>query len=208
MDKFYKKIKSDGKSQYRINIERSLMLTLLLFIILIYISPRLDVKLEEKQLSNFIISVENIPVTHQLRRLPPPPKPTVPVPSEDESIPEDETIPETILNQDRLLDDLTEGLIGIAGNNVMPPRPIAWVFPEYPEDEKKKGVRGTVKLSIHINEKGNVIEVLVIENTTGSQKCAKAAIEAAYRSRFQPAREGNKAINFWIIQPYRFDLSK
>ncbi|RMF58816.1 MAG: TonB family protein, partial [Calditrichaeota bacterium] len=72
----------------------------------------------------------------------------------------------------------------------------------------KKGVHGVVKLSIHVDEKGRVTEVVVVENTTGSEKCAQAAVDAAYGSRFYPAKEGNKAVSFWISQPYRFDLRK
>ena len=203
----FKKRKSDLKSVYQINLEKSLIIALMFFIVLINLSPRINVQLEEQR-SNFIITAENIPVTRQVRKSPPPPKPTVPVPSEDESIPEDETIEETTLKYANLFDELPDGLQGISGVNIIPPRPIAWVFPEYPEKDRKKGIKGLVKLSIQIDEHGNVVEVVVIENTTGSENCAKAAIEAAYGSRFFPAREGNKPVKYWITQPYRFDLSE
>ncbi|MFQ5603042.1 MAG: energy transducer TonB [bacterium] len=147
-------------------------------------------------------------MTRQVRRNPPPPKPTVPIPSDDETIPEDETIMETTLNYSNIFDQTPDGFPGVRGLKLTPPRPLAWVFPEYPEDEKKKGVQGTVKLSIHIDKTGKVVEVVVLENTTGSQKCAQAAREAALGSRFVPAREGNKPVSFWLTQPYRFDLRK
>lgn len=204
----FKKTKADSKSQYLRNFEKSLILVLVFFILLIYLSPRVEVGTEAKLVPNIMISLENIPITRQVARRPPPPKPTVPVPSDDESIPEDETIVETTLKYDTFFDQFPEGFSSISSTPLTPPRPIAWVFPEYPEDEKKKGIQGVVKLSIHINEKGHVIEVIVIDNSTGSEKCAQAAIEAAYGSRFLPAREGMKPISYWITQPYRFDLKK
>ncbi|MFQ5823676.1 MAG: energy transducer TonB [bacterium] len=195
-------------SQYRINVEKALILTLMIFILLIYMSPRVDVVIEAKQPKNIILTLENIPITRQVARRPPPPKPSVPVPSDDESIPEDETIEETTLKYDTFFDQIPEGMTGLGTVPLTPPRPMAWVFPEFPEDEKKRGIQGVVKLSIHIDEKGYVVEVIVIENSTGSEKCAQAAIEAAYGSRFFPAREGKKPVGYWITQPYRFDLRK
>jgi protein TonB len=204
----YRKIQADLKSQYRINFERSVSLTLGVLILLIYLSPRVKVAMEANRPHSVMITVENIPITRQVARRPPPPKPTVPVPSDDESIPEDETIVETTLKYDTFFDQFPEGLSSLGSIPVTPPRPIAWVFPEYPEDDKKRGIQGVVKLSINIDEKGRVVEVIVLQNSTGSEKCAQAAVEAAYGSRFLPAREGNKPVSYWITQPYRFDLKK
>ncbi|MFQ5636817.1 MAG: energy transducer TonB [bacterium] len=203
----YKKTSSDNKSYYSFNFKKALVLTLLFFNILIYISPNLDVKREDLPGGQIQIHVEEIPITHQVRRTPPPPKPTVPIPSDNENIPEDVTIEETTLQFSTIFDEIPEGA-PIAGTKLSPPRPLAWVFPEYPEEEKKKGVRGIVKLSIHINNKGRVVEAQVLDNTTGSEKCAQAAVEAALGSRFTPAKEGKKAVSYWITQPYRFDLKK
>lgn len=203
----FKKRSSDSKSEYNKNLEKSLILTLTSLIALIYLSPRLSVQIEEQNPPNIILTVENVPLTRQVRISPPPPKPTVPVPSEDEIIPEDVTIEETTLKYTNLFDETLPGLRGFSGVNIVPPRPIAWVFPEYPEEDKKKGVKGLVKLSIQIDEHGRVVEAVVIKNTTGSENCARAAIEAAYGSRFFPAMEGNKPVKYWITQPYRFDLS-
>ncbi|MFQ5706443.1 MAG: TonB family protein [bacterium] len=208
MQVLYKKIKADLKQAYATNLKKSLILVLLLFIALVNISPKIPVKTENVNAPHVVLTIEDIPITRQAFRRPPPPKPQIPVPSEDESIPEDETIVETTLKYTNVFDNLPEGTIGPVGLKITPPRPIAWVFPEYPKDMKKKGIRGEVKLSIHITEKGNVSEVVVLENTTGSKACADAAVSAAYGSRFSPAREGNKPINFWITQPYRFDVSR
>ncbi len=198
----FQKIKADFRSQFSINIKKALVITLVFFILLVFISPRIKLSIKEVVQANIIINVENIPITRQTRMKPPPQKPTVPIPSEDETIPEDATIEKTTLKYTNIFDDSP----GIPGTNITPPKPIAWVFPEYPKEEKKKGVHGVVKLSIHIDNKGKVVEVIVLDNTTSSEKCAQAAVEAAYGSRFRPAKEGNRAVNFWITQPYRFAI--
>ena len=200
----YKKIKADFKFQYSLNIKKSLTLSLLFFLIVIHLSPDVDLAPQEEGSPTVLIHVEDIPMTRQTYRPPPPPKPAIPIPSDDESIPEEETIEETTLKY-TIFEAAATPIPGII---LTPPKPIAWVFPEFPEEEKKKGVSGVVKLSLNINEQGKVINVIVMDNTTGSEKCAQAAVEAAYGSRFFPAKEGNKPVDYWISQPYRFDVKE
>ncbi len=203
----FKKTEADLHSSYGSNIKRAVILTLFLFNLIALFSPTLEMSSREQELPRVIISAESIPLTRQAHRTPPPPKPTVPIPSDDESIPEDETIEETTLQYTTIF-DLSDGVPSMMGLGVTPPKPIAWVFPEYPDEDRKKGVEGVVKLSIHVDKNGRVIEVVVLKNTTNSENCAAAAIEAAYASRFFPAKEGSEPVGFWISQPYRFDIKK
>ena len=122
--------------------------------------PGLVVTRDEPALPRVLINAENVPRTRQTRRQPPPPKPTVPVPSDDETIPDDVTIEETDLKYTTIFDFEIGDAPAFAGIKITPPRPIAWVFPEYPDEEKKRGAQGVVKLSIHIDEKGKVTEVV------------------------------------------------
>jgi TonB family protein len=202
----YRKSGADLKSSYALNLKKSLIVALVFQILFIYLFPSLDSSPRQFDGPNIVIDVENIPITRQTRQPSPPPKPSVPIPTDDEAIPEDETIEETTLKYTTVFDYTPENAPGFSGNNITPPRPLAWVFPEYPESDRKKGVKGVVKLSIHISEQGRVVEVVVLDNTTGSEKCAEAAIAAARGSRFLPAREGTRAIDYWITQPYRFEL--
>lgn len=188
---------------YSLNLKKAALLTLIAFNLLFLFSPRIDFERPEVNNKTIVtIDVENIPVTRQSRRVSPPPRPTIPIPTDDEIVPEDETIAVTDLSAANVF-NYPKG--APAGASITPPRPIAWVFPEFPESEKKRGVQGMVKLSLHINEQGEVIEVVVLQNTTGSEKCAEAATVAAYGSHFSPAREGGRAIRYWLTQPYRFD---
>lgn len=205
----YKKTAWDEHGSYSLNFKKAALITLIAFNLLVLFSPRIDFDFSQIETKTTVsIDVENIPVTIQTKRNPPPPRPTLPVPTDDETVPEDETIAETDLTYTNIFDNATDRTSGPPMASITPPRPIAWVFPEFPDSEKKKGIQGIVKLSIHIDAKGKVLEVVVLENTTGSVKCAEAAIAAAYGSRFSPAREGSKAVSYWITQPYRFDSRK
>jgi protein TonB len=198
----------DPPEAYRQNLERGLVIALLFFILLVYISPHVRVSREEAIVPNIIISVENVPVTRQALRKPPPPRPKIPVPSDDETIPEEVTIEETTLKNTYFFSDNTDGIPVLAGTTRIPAKPIGWTFPKFPEEDKKKGVHGDVKLSILVDSLGKVTEVEVLENSTGSARCAQAAVEAAYGNRFIPAREGNKVVSSWVIKIYSFDVGK
>lgn len=201
----FKKTPSDHRSHYVINLEKALILALLFFTLLALFSPRFDVTPREKELPQIVIDVRNIPVTRQTHRTPPPPKPTVPVPSDDEAIPEDATIDETTLKYTNIY-DLTDGLPALSGLSITPPKRITLAVPEMPKEDQKKGVQGIVKLSLQVDERGNVIEAVVIDNTTNSERCAQAAIEAAYGNRFSPAKEGGKPVKAWYSMTYEFNF--
>jgi TonB family protein len=191
---------------YRRRLELGLIVALSMSLLVFYFMRdwRMVTSLPESQ--PIVLTVENIPQTRQpgMRR-PPPPRPAIPIPSESEAIPEDETIEPTTL-------DLSIGPIastgdfdGIGGQTI-PPRPLAFVVPEYPEDDRKKEIRGEVKVSLEIDATGKVAKAVVIENTTGSARCAEAARRAALASRFMPARDARGPVKYWLIQPYRFDF--
>jgi len=153
------------------------------------------------------LQVENIPITRQGTRKPPPPKPAVPIPSDDELIPEDVTIEETEL--DLNLYSPLQGEGGISGAPfVFQPRPIYEVIPEYPQELQRKGIQGRVKLHIHVNKYGFVDQVVILENTSGSPICARAAKTAALQGRYVPAKSQGKPTDIWITRVYSFGVSK
>ena len=200
------------RKNYPKNRDISIIIALVLCIVSIRLAAEIDaINLFEPDVEIPLVSVENIPVTHQGKKKPPPPRPAVPIPSDSEDIPSEETIEP--IEFEFFVDTGDDGGGGAGDEGVgaptrVPPRPIAWVIPEYPEREKKKGVKGEVKVSIQIDVTGKVIDAVVVENTTGSDLCAQSAIRAALASRFIPAKINGKPEEDWLIMPYRFDLSK
>jgi protein TonB len=192
------------RKNYSKNRDISIIVALIISIITIRLAAEIDaLKPFEPEVEIPTVSVEDIPITRQGKKKPPPQKPAVPIPSDREDIPEEETIEP--IEFDFFVDN---GADGVGTPTRVPPRPIAWVIPEYPEKEKKRGIKGEVKISIQIDEKGRVVDAVVVENTTGSELCAQSAIRAALASRFIPAKVNGKPQEDWLIMPYRFDLSK
>jgi TonB family protein len=196
------------KANYRRRFELGLIFALSFTLIAFFFMRDWRMPVTVREHKPIILTVENIPPqTRQLgARRPPPPRPAIAVPTENELIPEDETIAPTTL-------DLSIGEIasageaeGIGGGQIIPPRPLAFVVPEFSEEDRKKNIHGEVKVSLEIDITGKVAKALVIENTTGSERCAQAALRAALASRFTPARNAQGPVKYWLIQPYRFDL--
>jgi TonB family protein len=200
--------KYSPRDQYQIILEKSTALALVLVIILFVLFPKIKVgKTIMVEGIGTVLTVEDIPITRQGTPRKPPPRPVVPIPSEDDLIPDDVTIEDTELTYESF--SLSSGSgVPLGQINIFQPRPIFEVIPEYSEDLQKKGIEGAVKLHLHIDRTGRVINVVVLENTTGSSVCANAAKEAALKGRYIPAKKDGKPTDLWISRTYTFGLQK
>ena len=59
-------------------------------------------------------------------------------------------------------------------------------------------------LNLFIDLHGKVTEVVVMNNTTGSDACAKEAVKAARASRFLPAQQAGSRVGTWTVREYGF----
>jgi len=190
---------------YRNHFQKALIWALIAVIILFHLFPKFEqTESDYPDAININIQVENIPATRQSRYVPPPPRPAVPIPTDDELIPADETIEETNLRITPMT--LTNAQAGYGVAKVTSPRLIDEVFPEYPEQDYKKGITGVVKLHVQVDAKGRVADVVVLGNTTGSDRCAGAAVQAALKTRYIPARKGTEPIASWTVRYIRFEI--
>ncbi len=194
------------KLAYRTTIKKSLVISLAFLLILLHILPK-NVEHKKKALPvvPFTFEIEEVPITRQqVRRGVRPQKPLVPVPSEEPDIPVDETIDETIIDWNVGDSPFGVGGLTMGRADTIPPRPIVQVLPEYPRELLKQNVRGIVKLMLWVNEKGRVEEAVVVENGTGNEECAKAALEAAKKNSYLPATIGKKKVASWVACTYSF----
>lgn len=208
---FYVAPRIPGRQEILINyskklIYRGLIASISLMIIMFQLVKHWDFQPQEViDITNVDFSlIDDVPLTRQEIKRPIPPRPKVPIPSDDPTIPEDLTIEETEL------DDLPLPPIepfGIYGGGITPPRPVAEVFPEYPPSEKKSGVQGEIELALFVEENGSVSNVQTVRNSTSSKACENSAIQAAYRTRFIPAKRKNKRIAVWINKVYKFGIN-
>jgi protein TonB len=77
--------------------------------------------------------------------------------------------------------------------------------PKYPEMARKAEVEGTVMVMVTIDEQGNVLSAWVAESS--AEVLNEAAIEAAYKFKFSPAKQRDVPVKATISIPFRFSLT-
>jgi len=77
-------------------------------------------------------------------------------------------------------------------------------IPQYPFAARRRGEEGKVVLKLTIDEKGNLLNIEVIEST-GSD-FTMSAIEAVKHSKFSPAKKNNTPVVCMALLPIRFAL--
>jgi len=191
---------------YRLRLERSLVLTLAAAIALFVAFKRME-KGQPPPMPKVAlrIEVEEVPITRQVggSRLQPPRRPAVPVEAESEPLPTDEVIGSG-LSSGSMPGAPGEGS-GEGGAIFYLPRAVREAIPEFPAKLRGK-VRGTVELMLRIGPSGEVEEVLVVSNTTGSAELERAAVEAARHCLFVPPRDSRgQAVSVWMRKTYTFE---
>ena len=87
-----------------------------------------------------------------------------------------------------------------------PPQPLVQVQPEYPEVARKAGLEGRVIVAAVVDENGNVIQVSIHSSTNSIFN--EAALEAAKKMKFKPARQKDIAVKVKVLIPFVFKLTK
>ncbi len=205
---------ADLRRNYRKLIEIG-MISSLSFVLLLFMAFRqVEMHPENVEIPDQLIEVEEIPPTEQIKRPPPPARPSIPIPTEDEDIPEDETIDETEID----FDDIPpppEAPPEDESSNVFvaydeAPQPIGGIAAiqrklKYPEIARKAGIEGKVIVNILVDEKGKVIDARVLKSV-GHAGMDKAAIEALKSVRWRPAKQRDKPVKVWVGFPVVFKL--
>ncbi|MCY4204243.1 MAG: energy transducer TonB [Bacteroidetes bacterium] len=157
--------------------------------------------------------MEEIVPTRQIRRTPPPPPPLPPVIRPEDVILEDELI----LDFDPLaltgpptdtpsLDPIGPSTTGI--NTSEPPKPIRVVTPEYPRSAQRRKIRAEIIIAFVVDKHGQVqspeiLERYLLKEGESSRTLVdelgygleEAAVNAALRSLFRPARKNGTAVD-------------
>lgn len=75
---------------------------------------------------------------------------------------------------------------------------------DYPEIARRSGLEGTVIVSARVNVSGRVDQVFVIQGAHPILE--RAAMDAAAKCRFSPAKQREMKVPAWVAIPYRFKL--
>lgn len=205
--------------QYRKTFELSLIFTLAILIAAFQVARQFSLVPSELKNTNVTIEVADIPPTEQMRNLPTPPaRPSVPVPTESELVPEDITIQSTELDLAELppppappVEERYEQYQFIPYNEA--PEPIGGYGVilanlEYPSIAHKAGIEARVVVGVLIDEHGNYVKTQILSTTNAMMGFDEAAQKAVMAVKWKPAKQHDKAVKAWVSIPVRFSLKK
>ena len=196
------------KVKYPIVIRVTVLIGIGLIITNFLLFPRFGNNLEFEDVDQVIIENIDIPQTQQIDNTPPPARPSIPVPSDDEDIADDLTLDELDFDDFSNLDAPPPPP---SGPKVVfipyddPPQPMTSIRPQYPEIAQEAGIEGVVVVQAFIDKKGRVKETLILKGVPNTG-LAEAAMEAIRKTRFKPAKQRERAVGVWISIPVNFKL--
>jgi protein TonB len=79
--------------------------------------------------------------------------------------------------------------------------------PGYPPLSRRLGEEGRVLLRVQVSADGKPVNV-EMKRSSGFPRLDEAAIKAAAKWRFVPARQGDSALTSWVEVPIQFSLQK
>ncbi len=197
--------------QYPVRIREVTFGVILGISILFYIFPRFlgEANKVETTIQQEIETFD-IPQTEQIKLPEPPPRPSIPVASDDEFFDEDITIDDTDMENfddwEAPQNDSNMKFQYIAREVEPAAYPGFRVedFVEYPELAKEAGIEGRVIIAAFINKKGIPKNIYLVKGVFESLD--KAALSAVKQSRWIPAKQQGKRIGVWVNIPVSFKL--
>ena len=196
------------KAKYPVIVRLTTLLGISLVILNFLLFPRFGNTLEFEDIEQVIIENIDIPQTQQIDNTPPPARPSIPVPSDDEDIADDLTLDELDFDDFSNLDAPPPQP---SGPKVVfipyddPPVAMSPIRPRYPEIAQEAGIEGVVVVQAFIDEKGRVKETLILKGVPNTG-LDEAAMEAIRKTRFRPAKQRERAVGVWISIPVNFRL--
>lgn len=87
------------------------------------------------------------------------------------------------------------------------PRALRSIPPQYPYAAKRHHVEGEVVVRMLVTSRGEPIR-LSIDRSDPPGVFDKAALSAAKRWKFRPGRFQGKAVDTWVLLPFKFELTR
>ena len=196
------------KLKYPIIIRLTTLIGIVLVILNFLIFPRFVNTLSFETVDQLIIENIDIPQTQQIDNTPPPARPSIPVPSDDEDIADDLTLDELDFDDFSNMDAPPPPP---SGPKVVfipyddPPVAMAPIRPIYPEIAQEAGIEGVIVVQAFIDEKGRVKETQILKGVPNTG-LDEAAMEAIRKTRFKPAKQRERSVGVWISIPVNFRL--
>jgi len=97
---------------------------------------------------------------------------------------------------------LRSGQFVTFGPGVVPPERLSGAIPDYPPAARERGMEGSPVVDIWIDEKGNVMDVAIIESA--GAMLDGAVLEAVAGWKFRPATVGGTAVSVRLTLQHLF----
>jgi len=198
----------DLKLKYQKALEFATIIALGILIISFYSFKKFESSFELPDQPDITIESIDIPQTQQFQRPPPPSRPSIPVEADDDDILDDVTIEDTDVNIETMAE--------------LPPPPppeedeIFEFFavsekpeikhketPVYPDLAKKAGIEGIVVVTVTIGKTGTVEDAKIFKSLP---MLDEAALAAAKKCTFKPAKQRDKFVKVKMNIPFHFKL--
>jgi len=85
------------------------------------------------------------------------------------------------------------------------PTPVNIPVPTYPDMARSAGIEGKATVEALVGTDGSVSDARILQSS-GNSSLDAAAVDAAMRSRFTPAKQRDKPVRVWVSIPFRFTL--
>ena len=86
------------------------------------------------------------------------------------------------------------------------PQPINIPVPTYPDMARTAGIEGQAVVEALVDVDGSVADARILK-PSGNASLDQAAVDAALKSKFSPAKQRDKAVRVWVSIPFRFTLN-
>ena len=196
------------KIKYPVVIRITGLIGVGLVIMNVLMFPRFQNTMEFEGVDQIIIENIDIPQTQQIDNTPPPARPSIPVPSDDEDIADDLTLDELDFDDFSNMDAPPPPPSGPKVAFIpydLAPRAKTVIKPIYPEIAQEAGIEGVVVVQAFIDERGRVKETLILKGVPNTG-LDEAAMEAIRRTKFHPAEQRERPVGVWISIPVNFRL--
>ena len=200
---------ADLRAQYQKALEMGVVITLAVLSLAFYALPKFGEGMAFDKVADIIVEVENIPQTKINTAPPPPARPTIPIASEDDDIPEDEMIDESIFEFDNTdmapppppSDDEEETIpfFKVSKKPVVLKR----IAPRYPDLARRAGIEGQVICQIIVGKDGRVRDAKVVKSVP---MLDEAALSAVKQWVFSPGEQRDRKVSVKMIVPVLFKL--
>jgi protein TonB len=193
---------ADLKHYSDLTYEKSAILALLLSMLLfLVIKGTAEIKIETTEQEK-IVTFDIPPEIQQQQQIKAPPRPSIPIETESDEVPEDVTIADTVIDTVWTPPPEPEAPVYFVSYDESP-QIKKKVDPKYPSLARKAGIEGTVRVLVGIDEEGKVIEAKVISSVPGLDE---AAVDCVKKWLFKPAMQRDRPVRVQIAVPVTFRL--